>query len=57
MFEGRIDLIIGPMFSGKSSELQRIVRRFKLAGKRCQVLNYSKDNRYSQLEVAATHDK
>ena len=57
MFEGRIELIIGPMFSGKSSELQRIVRRFRVANKKCQVINYSKDNRYSKDEVAATHDK
>jgi thymidine kinase len=57
MFEGRIDLIIGPMFSGKSSELQRMVRRYKLANKQCIVINYVGDNRYSDKEFASTHDK
>lgn len=50
-------MIIGPMFSGKSSELQRMVRRYKLANKQCIVINYVGDNRYSDKEFASTHDK
>lgn len=57
MFEGRIDLIIGPMFSGKSSELQRIVRRYQIANKRCLVVNYFADDRYSADAMTATHDR
>ena len=30
---GRIDMIIGPIFCGKSTELLRRVRRYKYAGK------------------------
>ena len=45
------------MFSGKSSELLRKIRRFEHAKKRCLVVNYSHDNRYSQAEEMATHDK
>ena len=45
------------MFSGKSSELLRKIRRFEHARKRCLVVNFSHDNRYSLAEVMATHDK
>ena len=57
MFEGRIDLIVGPMFSGKSSELQRVVRRYQIANKRCLVINFLADDRYTPEQVAATHDR
>lgn len=57
MYRGKIEVIYGPMFSGKSSELQRRVRRLKYAKKNCLVINYAKDNRYSDEEVASTHDK
>ena len=52
-----IELILGPMFSGKSSELLRKVRRFEIAKKRSLVINYTHDNRYSSEEVMSTHDK
>jgi thymidine kinase len=52
-----IELILGPMFSGKSSELLRKVRRFEVAKKRCLVINYTHDNRYSNEDVMSTHDK
>jgi len=45
------------MFSGKSSELHRRVKRHQIAKKNCLVLNYISDNRYSFDEVSATHDK
>jgi thymidine kinase len=57
MFEGRIELIYGPMFSGKSSEMMRRVRRLQYAKKKCLIINYHADNRYSTEEVASTHDK
>lgn len=56
-FEGCIELIFGPMFSGKSTELQRKVKRFNFAHKRCIVLNWANDNRYSNEEFASTHDR
>lgn len=54
---GWIEAIFGPMFSGKSSELLRRVRRFEHANKKCIVVNYDKDKRYSEDSCIATHDK
>jgi thymidine kinase len=45
------------MFSGKSSELLRKIRRYQHAKKNCLVVNYLHDNRYSSEDVMATHDK
>ena len=56
-YEGRIEVIFGPMFSGKSSELQRRVKRHQIAKKNCMVLNFFKDNRYSVEDTCCTHDK
>lgn len=50
-----LDLIVGCMFSGKSSELRRRVNRFKSIGKRVLVVNHKLDNRYSDKEVVVTH--
>jgi len=33
--KGHIELIIGPMFAGKSTELLRRVRRHEIAGSKC----------------------
>jgi len=52
---GLIHLILGPMFSGKTTELFRLTKRYSLAGKRVVVVKYSKDNRYD-LSHACTHD-
>lgn len=32
---GRVELVIGPMFSGKSTELLRRIRRYRFARKEC----------------------
>uniref|UniRef100_H3D962 Thymidine kinase n=1 Tax=Tetraodon nigroviridis TaxID=99883 RepID=H3D962_TETNG len=53
---GQIQVIFGPMFSGKSTELMRRVRRFQLAQYKCLVIKYAKDTRYSDTGMA-THDK
>jgi thymidine kinase len=52
---GRVELILGPMFAGKTTELLRRVDRAKLARRRCIVMKYGRDIRYSQDSVA-THD-
>ena len=44
---GSISLILGPMFSGKSTELMRRVRRFTFARRACLVCKYAKDQRYA----------
>lgn len=56
MQKGRIELIMGPMFAGKSTELMRRVRRHNIAGKKCLFIKYIADDRYSS-ECIATHDK
>ena len=53
---GRIELIMGPMFAGKSTELLRRVKRLEISGKKCLSIKYSADDRYS-AECISTHDK
>ncbi|XP_013869453.1 thymidine kinase, cytosolic [Austrofundulus limnaeus] len=53
---GQIQVIFGPMFSGKSTELMRRVRRFQVAQYKCLVVKYAKDTRYSDSGMA-THDQ
>jgi thymidine kinase len=50
-----LDVIIGGMFSGKSSELIRILKRSRAIGKKILVVNSSKDTR-SPEDVLRTHD-
>jgi len=52
---GRIELIIGPMFAGKSTELVRRVKRFEISGKKCLTIKYQSDSRYSSNHIS-THD-
>jgi len=52
---GRLELIIGNMFSGKSTELIRRINREKSINKKILVINYISDNRYSTNSIA-THD-
>lgn len=51
-----IESIFGPMFSGKTSELMRKIRRHQLAQKKCLVINYFADNRYSDSSAVVSHD-
>ena len=44
---GRIELIMGPMFAGKSTELLRRVNRLEISGKKCLSVKYAADDRYS----------
>ena len=55
MMSGSLELIIGNMFSGKSTELIRRINREKSIGKNIVVINYIGDNRYSNDSIA-THD-
>jgi thymidine kinase len=52
---GWIEAICGPMFSGKSDELIRRLRRATIARKRVQVLKPSVDARFSENHIV-THD-
>lgn len=50
---GRIEIICGPMFSGKSEELLRRLKRARIAKKKYQLFKPSVDNRYSETEVVS----
>lgn len=52
---GSIEVICGSMFSGKSEELIRRVRRAQIARQRVQVFKPAIDNRYGRQQVAS-HD-
>lgn len=51
---------MGPMFCGKSSELQRRVRRYRIAKRRTHIVKFSGDTRYeltaSGTRMCVTHD-
>ncbi len=53
---GWIEVICGPMFSGKSEELIRRLRRARIARKRVQVFKPSIDTRYSDNEIVSHGD-
>jgi len=54
---GWIEAICGPMFSGKSEELMRRLRRSMIARKRVQVFKPIIDNRYSDDEIVSHTDQ
>lgn len=49
---GHIKLVMGPMFSGKTTELMRLARRYKLADPGCRVLvvSHKADDRYKDAD-------
>lgn len=53
---GRIEVICGSMFSGKTEELLRRLRRAKIARQKVEIFKPAIDIRYSQEEVVS-HDK
>ncbi|MCB2293160.1 thymidine kinase [Clostridium algoriphilum] len=50
---GWIEVIIGPMYSGKSEELIRRIRRTNIAKQKVQVFKPQIDNRYSNTDVVS----
>lgn len=50
-------LYLGPMFSGKTTELVRNIRRFEFVKMKSLVIKYLGDNRYSNNETIITHDE
>lgn len=51
---GRLEVITGPMFSGKSEELMRRVRRARIAGVEALVISHSLDTR-AELSAVTSH--
>ena len=52
---GNLHLIIGPMFSGKTSKLVSIFRTLRAYDESVCIINYAKDQRYSDNKMS-THD-
>lgn len=50
-----ITLIIGPMFSGKTTELVKLVDRKRIAEKKCVIIKHCCDNRYNEDEQDLKH--
>jgi len=51
-----LELILGPMFSGKTTELVRLHKNYTYIGKTVLVVNYIGDKRYHE-SLMSTHDK
>jgi thymidine kinase len=51
-----LQIYIGPMFAGKSSEILRIVNRYKAIQKQMCILSYSGDNRYTSDDILMNHN-
>src|SRR5262245_48183264 len=54
---GWIEIVCGPMFSGKSEELIRRLRRARIARKRVQVFKPAIDDRYAHDEIVSHGDQ
>ena len=53
---GYLEIIIGSMFSGKTSRLLTIKRMYDICNIQCHVINFVEDNRYHST-MLSTHDK
>ena len=56
MKTGYINLIIGCMFSGKSTEVIRLARKYKSINKNVLIINHSSDTRYGN-GIISSHDQ
>ena len=55
---GYLEIILGPMFSGKTTELMRISNRYKHSNIKCCIINHSlDDNRYNDNNHMVSHNK
>jgi len=54
--EGKIELIIGPMFSGKSTRLIGLIRKYTHKAKKTIMVKYFADKRYTEKSEVVTHD-
>lgn len=52
---GELHLIVGPMFSGKSTELLRQIHRYRSIGRDVLVVNHALNSRYDSRGIT-THD-
>lgn len=55
-YSGRLHLIVGPMYSGKTSEMERCARRERIAGREVIIIKPSLDTRFQTNEEVISHD-
>jgi thymidine kinase len=53
---GYLEIILGPMFSGKTTQLIQHYKTYSYIGKTVMVINYAEDTRYHE-SLLSTHDK
>jgi thymidine kinase len=53
---GYIQLILGPMYAGKTNELIKIANRYQIIGKNIIAINHKKNIKYGSNKIAS-HDK
>jgi len=51
-----LELVLGPMRAGKSTEIRRRVARMRAVGRSVLVITHSKDRRFSETAKVVTHD-
>jgi thymidine kinase len=54
---GKLSVIVGPMFAGKSTHAATNVKRWRSVGKNVLVLKHRRDNRYGGSDGIYTHDE
>lgn len=54
---GYLKLILGPMFSGKSSALIELIRKYKIINYKILTIKNALDTRYSELDEIVSHNK
>ena len=54
--ESYLELVFGPMFSGKTTHLLNVQRQYNICDISCCVINYAEDKRYHDT-LLCTHDK
>jgi thymidine kinase len=54
---GYLKIIIGCMFSGKTSYIIRECKKWQSIGKNVLMINYAMDRRYSNKDLVVSHDK
>jgi thymidine kinase len=51
-----LDIVIGPMFSGKTSRILSLISRYGAIGKKVLVVTHSSDQRYTNKRELVSHD-
>lgn len=54
--DGYLEVVLGPMFSGKTTYLVQTYKKYTYIGKKVAVINFADDTRYHET-MLSTHDK